>query len=75
MSTKDALLEEIDAFLRKTGISPTRFGEETCNERGLISRLRRGGGLTLDSYDRIKAYMRDRRHVRPKMRAQFQPAA
>ena len=74
MSTKEALLAEIDEFLRKSGISPTRFGEESCNERGLLKRLRRGGGLTTDTYDRIKSYMHARRHDRPKKRAVQQSA-
>lgn len=75
MSTKDDLLNEIDKFLERTGIAPTRFGEESCGERSILKRLRSGGKITTDTYDRIKAYMEARRHVRPSRRAQLQPAA
>lgn len=75
MSTKEALLIEIDAFLKRTGIAPTRFGEESCGERSLLKRLRRGGRISTDTYDRIKSYMHARRHERPRHRAQLQPAA
>ncbi len=75
MSTKEALLKEMDQFMRRTGIGPTRLGEESCGERGLIKRLQRGGDLTTETYDRIRAYMAARRHERPKKRAEYRPAA
>ena len=75
MSTKEALLIEIEAFLKRTGIAPTRFGDESCGERSLLKRLKRGGKISTDTYDRIKAYMHARRHERPKHRAAYQPAA
>ncbi len=75
MSTREALIVEIEKFLERTGIPPTRFGEDSCGERSLIKRLKRGGRISTDTYDRIKAYMRDRRHERPKKRAEYRPAA
>ena len=75
MSTKEALLIEIEAFLKRTGIAPTRFGDESCGERSLLKRLKRGGKISTDTYDRIRAYMHARRHERPKHRAAYQPAA
>lgn len=75
MSTKDELLNEIDRFLKRTGIAPTRFGEESCGERSILKRLRRGGKLTTDTYDRIKSYMHARRNERPSRRAEIQSAA
>ncbi len=74
MSTKEALLIEIEAFLKRTGIAPTRFGDESCGERSLLKRLKRGGKISTDTYDRIKAYMHARRHDRPKKRAVQQSA-
>ena len=75
MSTKEALLIEIEAFLKRTGISPTPSGDESCGERSLLKRLKRGGKISTDTYDRIRAYMHARRHERPKHRAAYQPAA
>ena len=75
MSTKEALLRDIESFLAKTGISPTRLGEDSCGERGLIRRLQRGGDVTTETHDRIRAYMHARRHERPKLRGAYQPAA
>ncbi len=75
MSTKEKLMNDIEAFLARSGMSRTRFGEDAAGERSLLKRLERGGQITIETHDRIRAFMRDWRSERPKKRASYQPAA
>lgn len=75
MSTKEKLMHDIEAFLVRTGMSRTRFGEDAAGERSLLKRLERGGQITIETHDRIRAFMRDWRSERPKRRADIRPAA
>lgn len=75
MSTKDALLDEIERFLALSGMSVTQFGVEAAGERGIIKRLKAGGDVSTDKLDRIQSYIREWRPARPRRRAQYQPAA
>jgi hypothetical protein len=62
----DKLLAEIEAYLVDHSMSATAFGAAILNDRHLLRRLRAGGSVTLDTADRIRAYMegKQRRHVR-----------
>jgi hypothetical protein len=51
------LLEHIEAFLKRTGMRPTRFGIEATGEGGLIKSLRDGRSLTLKSVQRLIDFM------------------
>ena len=51
------LLEEIEEFLKRTKIPPTRFGVEATGDRHLVSRLRAGRGVLLRTVHRIRQYM------------------
>ncbi len=75
MSDREKLLEDIEAFLKRTGIGATRFGVEVNGERGLMIRLRGGSDVTLGTAEKIRRYMRENDVARPKKRAQMQPAA
>jgi hypothetical protein len=57
MSSAEALLGEIDAFLQRTGMTQTQFGEESMNNRSFVRQLRNGGGVTLRTLDKVRAYM------------------
>ena len=57
MSTRDDLLAEIEKFLRDIGMSATRFGEASMNDRALVKRLREGRDLRSETIDRIRAFM------------------
>ena len=57
MSSNTILLEDIEAFLDATGMAEGKFGQLAVGNRHLIKRLRSGGGVTLNSADRIDAFM------------------
>lgn len=56
-STLDKLTEEVDAFLRATGMPKTNFGRAVANDPRLVSRLRQGSDVTTTTADRIRRYM------------------
>lgn len=62
MSSRDTLLAEIEAFLRGSGMSATRFGETIMNDRRFVARLRNGGDVTLGTADRVRRFMICYRH-------------
>ena len=59
MSEREKLLAEIERFLQRTGMGPTQFSEEAAGQRALMTRLKQGCDITLDTADRIRRYMRD----------------
>lgn len=58
MST-DELLTEISDFCRKFGLAETTFGRAAINDGKLVGRLRNGGRITTDTFERIRAFMRN----------------
>lgn len=58
MSERERLIIDIERFLRKTGMGPTQFSVESCGQRGLMTRLRRGEGVTLETVDKVRTFMR-----------------
>jgi hypothetical protein len=54
-----SLLDEIDAFRTRTGMSVTAFGLRALNDPGLIAGLRRRGRHPSDpTKDKVRAFMR-----------------
>lgn len=65
MSTRDDILAEIEKFLKETGMSATKFGEDAIKDRALMLRLRtRGRDLKLATVDKIRAFMANERKKR-----------
>lgn len=58
MTEREKLLAEIERFLDRTGMGPTQFSEEAAGQRALMTRLKQGSDITLDTADRIRKYMR-----------------
>ena len=56
-SSSKTLLHEIVAYLARTGMSQTRFGEEVMNNRSFVSQLRGGGGVTARTLDKVRGFM------------------
>ncbi|WP_053000686.1 hypothetical protein [Sphingomonas sanxanigenens] len=54
----DPLLEEIEAFLRLTGMSPTRFSIRATRDRHFVRHLRKGRNVWPGTMDRVRAFMR-----------------
>ena len=57
MSTREDLLNEIETFLKETGMSATRFGDDAMGDRPLVMRLRAGRDVKLATVDKIRAFM------------------
>jgi phosphopantothenoylcysteine decarboxylase / phosphopantothenate---cysteine ligase len=55
--TAKALLEEIEAFLGETGLSPTKFGVAAVNDGHLVTNLRKGNSVTLKTADKVRAHI------------------
>ena len=47
----------LSGFLRRTGMSPTRFGLKALGDPNLIRQIARGRSLTLRSADRVLAFI------------------
>lgn len=82
MSTREQLLEEIDAFLQQTGMTKSVFGTLAANDDKFVERVRAGSGFTVRTLDRVRKFMNDYKppsqkggKSRPKKAAASQAAA
>ncbi|MBI3112900.1 MAG: hypothetical protein HYZ04_00115, partial [Rhodospirillales bacterium] len=57
MTIQSELLQEIQAFVRATGIAETTFGRLAANDGKLVARLRDGKGITTRTVEKIRAYL------------------
>lgn len=57
MDSTQQLLDEIDAFLERSGTAETTFGMKVLNDRGFVSNLRKGRTTTLKTADKVRAYI------------------
>ncbi len=62
-SATGALLDEIEAYCRMSGIAESTFGKIVVNDGKLCSRLREGKNVTLDTADRIRTFIKE--HQQP----------
>jgi len=76
--SNDALLAEIEAYCRRTGIAESTFGRQAINDGKLCRRLRSGKSVTLATAGRLRDFMRqgtDDTQVEPPIPATTTPAA
>ena len=59
MSIQSDLLEEIEAFVVAGGMAETTFGRSAVNDGNFVARLKRGGGITARTAERVRAYLAD----------------
>ncbi len=57
MSSVEKLLSDIEAFLKKNDLSVSKFGTMAVNDHRFVPRLRDGGGLMLETADKIRDFM------------------
>lgn len=74
-SIRDALLHEIDAFLARTGMEPSRLGKDAVNDPAFVHRLRAGADVRTRTVDRIREFMAAYRPLARRRRAEQRPAA
>ena len=53
----DEVLREIGDFCRSAGLAESTFGRLSVNDGKLVSRLRDGGSVTIDTLARLRAFM------------------
>jgi hypothetical protein len=77
MSAREEFLQEIEAFLAKTGMAPTTFGLKAVNDRAFINRLRgsisntSAQGPGLDTVRKIRSFMKSNARYRsPRLKKQ-----
>ena len=68
--TREDLLWEIEAFLRESGMGESYFGQAAVGNSKLVMRLREGRSIEIDTADRIKEFMRQRRDPAPQAAAE-----
>lgn len=71
INERDKLLQEIETFLKAHGMYPSYFGRDAINDTALVSRLRAGGDVRLETVDRIRAFMRN--HPKPAKKRKPRP--
>lgn len=57
--TKDEFLAEIDTYCRAAGMAVTPFGTAAVGDPGFVTRLKKGGDVTLRVVEKVRAFMRD----------------
>lgn len=57
MSARQQFEFEIEAFLVRTGMSASALGLQTMNDHRFVARLRAGARVTVETMDKIKAFM------------------
>ncbi|RTL50757.1 MAG: hypothetical protein EKK40_11625 [Bradyrhizobiaceae bacterium] len=55
----DTILAEISDYCRTAGMAESTFGRRAVNDGKLVHRLREGKRITVDTLDRIKAFLGD----------------
>jgi hypothetical protein len=56
-SDRHPLLDDIEAFLRETGIAESTFGQRASGSWTLVQRLREGGDVRRRTEKRVRAWM------------------
>ena len=57
MLTDQTLLQQVDEFLARTGMAPTRFGIEALSDGGLVKGMREGRSLSLRNAEKLVNFM------------------
>jgi hypothetical protein len=64
MMHPEALLADIEAFLRESGMSASFFGKAAVGDPNFVGELRKGRKPHLDLVDRVDAYLKSARERR-----------
>ena len=61
--TAEQLLSEISDFCRRVGMAESTFGRRAVNDGKLVSRLRIGGRVTIETVERVRTFMSEHRTI------------
>lgn len=72
--TRDAFLQEIEAFLSAHAMHASRFGSLAVNDSGFVGRMRRGKDVRLSTMNKIRDFMaRENLHRSTESAEQMRP--
>ena len=64
-TAREALLNEIETFLARTGMAHTTFGRLCLNDTAFVHRLRSGTDARLDTAERVRKFISEYEAPRP----------
>lgn len=53
MMTKEDFMAEVEGFLSRSGVAPTRFGQDAIGDPNLVRNLRDGRSPSLKTVERV----------------------
>lgn len=53
----DQLLQEIGDYCRRSRVAESTFGRQAVNDGKLVQRLRMGGRITIETFDRVRSFI------------------
>jgi hypothetical protein len=59
ISTRDPLLDDIEAYLVRTGMSAQAFGRAALNDSAFMTTLRRGRDVRRSTHMRVRQFMNE----------------
>lgn len=63
ISSRSQLLSDIEAFLAETGMGQSYFGKKAVGNSEVVSRLRDGRNVRLDTAEKIACFIKQHRHA------------
>lgn len=63
MITNQSIIESIEKHCEATGMAVSTFGRKAVNDGKLISRLRDGKPISIDTYNRINTFIAENAQV------------
>lgn len=76
MSEREKLLKDIESFIAEHNMPETVFGVRAMNDTALLTKLRRGRSVRIDTAERLRKFMASYKpERRPKKAAASQVAA
>src|SRR4029077_9687132 len=73
--TAEQLLNEIADYCRRVGMAESTFGRRAVNDGKLVSRLRIGGRVTMETVERVRAFMSQHRSIETRGLVRLRPSA
>jgi len=61
--TAEQLLSEIADYCRRVGMAESTFGRRAVNDGKLVSRLRIGGRVTMETVERVRTFMLEHQSI------------
>ncbi|MEE8544482.1 MAG: hypothetical protein V3T29_01580 [Alphaproteobacteria bacterium] len=59
MDATQTLIADIEEYCRRGGLAESTFGRQAVNDGKFVSRIRNGGGVTMKTVARVRAFMRE----------------